>query len=526
MTNAAAAPMATRREWTGLAVIALPCMLATMDLTVLNLAVPQLSEELKPTSSQLLWIVDIYGFLIAGSLITMGTLGDRIGRRKLLLIGAFAFGIASALAAFSRSAAMLIFTRALLGVAGATLAPSTLSLIRNMFLDPRERTTAIAIWVTCFSVGATIGPVLGGILLEHFHWGSVFLLNVPVMLLLLALGPVLLPEYKDPNAGKLDLGSAALSLSAVLLIIYGLKKTAESGLGAVPAAAVAAGAALAFLFVRRQRHIDYPLIDLRLFRSPAFSAALVLNFLGCFVAFGAFYYVSQYLQLVMGLSPLMAGLWSVPSSVAFTVGTMGTPSLVRRFRPADVIAGGLVLSAAGYALLAQVGPGAGLPLLVSALFVYSVGLSPIFTLSADLIVGTAPPERAGAAASMSETCTEFGGAVGMAVLGSLGTVIYRGRMEASMPAGLLPEAARAAQSTLGGAVDIAQHLPQAVGAALLEPARAAFTQALRLTAWIAVVVSMAMAVLALLMLRRTRAGGETAPSEAAGAKNPPKEIPA
>ena len=222
---------AGRREWAGLAVIALPCLLATMDLEVLNLAVPALTADLQPSSAQLLWIIDIYGFMVAGSLITMGTLGDRIGRRRLLLIGAAAFGAASVVAAFSTSAEMLIATRALLGVAGATLAPSTLSLIRNMFTDPGQRTVAVAVWATSFSVGAAIGPLLGGVLLEWFWWGSVFLLDVPVMVLLLVVGPVLLPEYKDPGAGRLDLPSAAMSLAAVLLLIYGLKHLALAGSG-------------------------------------------------------------------------------------------------------------------------------------------------------------------------------------------------------------------------------------------------------------------------------------------------------
>lgn len=215
---------ATAREWTGLAVIALPCMLYSMDLTVLNLAIPSISEDLKPTASQLLWIVDIYGFFVAGLLVTMGTLGDRIGRRRLLLIGAMAFGVASVLAAFSTSANMLIATRALLGVAGATLAPSTLSLIRNMFLDPAQRTVAIGVWISSYSAGAVIGPVLGGVLLQFFPWGSVFLIGVPVMVLLLALGPWLLPEYRDPDAGALDLASVALWLGAVLAAIYGIMR--------------------------------------------------------------------------------------------------------------------------------------------------------------------------------------------------------------------------------------------------------------------------------------------------------------
>jgi DHA2 family multidrug resistance protein-like MFS transporter len=284
--TASVPPRAGRREWIGLAVIALPCLLYSMDLTVLNLAVPHISADLKPSSSQLLWIVDIYGFLIAGSLITMGTLGDRIGRRRLLLIGAAAFGAASVLAAFSTSAGMLIATRALLGIAGATLAPSTLSLIRNMFLDPGQRTFAIGVWATSYSVGAAIGPLLGGILLEYFWWGSVFLLAVPIMVLLLVVGPVLLPEFRDPQAGRLDLLSAAQSLAAVLLVTYGLKKLAQDGPGWPPAISILAGLGIGVLFVHRQRRLADPLIDLRLFRVPAFSASLAAYTLGTLVAFG------------------------------------------------------------------------------------------------------------------------------------------------------------------------------------------------------------------------------------------------
>ena len=242
---------AGRREWIGLAVIALPCLLYSMDLTVLHLAVPELTRDLAPSSAQLLWIIDIYGFFVAGSLITAGTLGDRIGRRRLLLIGAALFGVASVLAAFSTTAGMLIATRALLGIAGATVAPSTLSLIRNMFLDARQRTVAISVWVMSFSIGGAIGPLIGGVLLEFFWWGSVFLIAVPVMAMLLIVGPRLLPEYRDPNAGRPDLASAALSVGAVLSMIYGLKRVAESGPGVVPILSMVAGLATGMRKSRR-----------------------------------------------------------------------------------------------------------------------------------------------------------------------------------------------------------------------------------------------------------------------------------
>ena len=505
------APRATRREWIGLAVIALPCLLYSMDLTVLNLAVPQLSADLKPSSAQLLWIVDIYGFMVAGSLITMGTLGDRIGRRRLLLIGAAAFGVASVLAAFAISAEMLIATRALLGIAGATLAPSTLSLIRNMFLDPAQRTVAIGVWVTSYSVGGAIGPLLGGVLLEYFWWGSVFLLGVPVMVLLLVVGPMLLPEFRDPDAGRLDLASAGLSLAAVLLMIYGLKRIAEAGPGRGPAVSILIGLTLGILFLRRQRTLADPLIDLRLFRAPAFSASLAAYMLACFVAFGAYVFIAQYLQLVLGLSPLQAGLWTVPSMLAFVAGSMLVPPIARRFRPAHVVAGGLLLAAAGFGVLALVDAASGLALLVIGSIVYSLGVSPVIVLATDLVVGSAPVERAGSASAISETSSELGGALGIAILGSIGTAVYRRAMADAVPAGVPPEAAEAARATLGGALAVAAGLPAQLGAGLLGSAREAFTQGLQLTAVICAAVVLATAIPAALLLRRVRAGSAPEP---------------
>ena len=497
---------AGRREWIGLAVIALPCVLYSMDLTVLNLAVPHLSADLKPSAAQLLWIVDIYGFMVAGSLITMGTLGDRIGRRRLLLIGAAAFGVTSVLAAFSRSAEMLIASRALLGLAGATLAPSTLSLIRHMFHEPAQRTFAIGVWATSYSVGGAIGPLLGGVLLQYFWWGSVFLLAVPVMVLLLAVGPTLLPEFRDPNAGRLDVPSAAMSLAAVLPVIYGLKRVAEGGPGWLAAVCVVAGLGFGVAFVRRQRTLADPLIDLRLFRVPAFSASLATYGLAIFVAFGVYIYIAQYLQLVLGLPPLQAGLWTVPSMLAFVVGSMVAPMFVRRARPAYVMGAGLFVSAAGFALLTQVGAESGLAVLVSGSVIYSLGLCPVVILATDLIVGSAPVERAGAASAISETGSELGGALGIAILGSIGTAVYRSLMVDASPAGVPAQAMEVARRTLGGAVAVAESLAAPMGAELLAAARAAFTQAFELTTGICAALALATAIVTVVALRRVEAG--------------------
>jgi DHA2 family multidrug resistance protein-like MFS transporter len=509
-------PRAGRREWVGLAVIALPCVLYSMDLTVLNLAVPHLSADLKPSAAQLLWIVDIYGFMVAGSLITMGTLGDRIGRRRLLLIGAAAFGVTSVLAAFSRSAGMLIASRALLGLAGATLAPSTLSLIRHMFHQPAQRTFAIGVWATSYSVGGAIGPLLGGLLLQYFWWGSVFLLAVPVMVLLLAVGPTLLPEFRDPNAGRLDVPSAAMSLAAVLPVIYGLKRLAEGAPGWLAAACIVAGLGFGVAFVRRQRTLADPLIDLRLFRVPAFSAALATYGLAIFVAFGVYIFVAQYLQLVLGLPPLQAGLWTVPSMLAFVVGSMAAPMFVRRGRPAYVMGAGLLVSAAGFALLTQVGAESGLAVLVAASVIYSLGLCPVVILATDLVVGSAPVERAGAASAMSETGSELGGALGVAILGSIGTAVYRSLMVDASPAGVPAEAMMVARRTLGGAVAVAEPLAAPMRAELLEAARAAFTLAFELTAAICAALALATAIVTVVVLRRVEAGaGPQQPAELA-----------
>jgi DHA2 family multidrug resistance protein-like MFS transporter len=499
---------AGRREWVGLAVLALPCLLYAMDLTVLNLAVPHLTADLQPSSTQLLWIVDIYGFLVAGSLVTMGTLGDRIGRRRLLLTGAAVFGAASVLAAWSTSAEMLIAARALLGVAGATVAPSTLSLIRNMFLDPRQRTVAISVWITSFSVGGAIGPLAGGVLLEWFWWGSVFLLAVPVMALLLVLGPLLLPEFRDPRAGRLDLVSAALSVVAVLAVIWGLKQLAQDGLGWPPALSVLVGLVVGVVFVRRQQGLADPLLDLRLFRVPAFSAALTTNLLSFFVGFGALLFIAQYLQLVLGLSPLAAGMWMLPSSGGFILGSMLTPVLVRRVRPAVVMAAGMVLAAVGLGLFTQLESAAGLAVLVTGSVVFSLALAPVDTLATDLAVGAAPPERAGAASALAETGAEFGGALGIAILGVLGTAVYRGQMTDALPAGIPPQAAAAARDTLGGAVAAAGQLPDQAGQALLLAARQAFTQGLHLAFTISAAAAIGVAILAAILLGHLRPSSE------------------
>lgn len=522
--NAEPFPRAGRREWIGLTVLMLPTLLISMDLTVLHLAVPHLSEALQPTSTQLLWIVDIYGFMIAGSLITMGTLGDRIGRRKLLLIGAAAFGLTSILAAFASSAPMLILFRAFMGIAGATLMPSTMSLIRNMFLNPRQRTSAIGIWVSGFSAGSAIGPLVGGFLLEHFSWGSVFLIGSVVMVVLLIAGPLLLPEYKDPHPGRFDLLSAIMSLVAVLTIIFGLKQIAQDGVGPLPIVSIVAGVVVGVLFVQRQRTLADPLLDLRLFRIPAFSASLAINTSAIFVGFGSFLFIAQYLQLVLGLSPLEAGLWSVPGAITSIVGSNVAPVLVRRMKPAFVIAIGMAFVAVGFGMISQAGASS-LALVVIGNTILSVGFGFTFALTSDMIITTAPPERAGAASAISETSNELGGSLGIAILGSIGLALYRSQIASRVSSDIPADMVKAAQETLGGALAAAGKLGGAAGEALATISRESFAHSLQLMSFIGLVVAIGLGVLAVITLRHVQPHTEGNSEESADVA-PPQSTPA
>ena len=510
MSTTAVPAKATRREWIGLAIIALPCMVYAMDLTVLNLALPAISAELDPSASQLLWIVDVYGFLVAGFLITMGTLGDRIGRRKLLLIGAAAFAAASVIAAFSRSAEILIAMRALLGVAGATLAPSTMSLIRNMFHDEHERQFAIGVWIAAFSVGGAIGPLVGGLLLQWWWWGAAFLAAVPVMVLLLLLGPKLLPEYRDPEAGKLDPASMVQSLFAVLAVVYGLKRIAEYGIDPRGILVLVAGMILGVLFVRRQKHLAYPFLDVTLFQRPAFSAAIVAYALAGLSMMGVYIFMTQYLQLVLGLTPLQAGIATVPWSLCFTVGSLLAPRLARHWGARRVMVRGLLLAAVGFGITGLVMPPYGLWILIAGMMAMSLGMAPVFTVGNELIITTAPPERAGAASALAETSAELSGALGIAILGSLGMLAYRLWLDPALPPTLADADATRALSTLGGAVTVAHEVGGTAGTTIADTARIAFTDAMRAIAVFGMTMMLLAAWMAARLMRDGEGGGHAA----------------
>ncbi|MBU7598231.1 MFS transporter [Streptomyces sp. P38-E01] len=509
---------AGKREWIGLFVLALPTLLISLDMTVLHLAVPQLSADLSPSSTQLLWIVDIYGFLIAGSLITMGTLGDRIGRRRLLMLGAAGFGAASVLAAFAGSAGELIAARALLGLAGATLMPSTMSLIRNMFHEPRQRTVAISVWMSSFMLGAGAGPLVGGAMLEHFWWGSVFLLGVPVMVLLLVAGPILLPEFKDPGRGRIDLLSAVLSLATVLSFVYGIKKTAENGPSAPTLAAMALGIGIGVFFVRRQRHQAEPFVDFGLFRNRGFAVSIGAVGLAVFASGGLMFFIGQYLQMVLDLSPFKAGLYGLPGVLAGMVTIMLAPMLLQWFRAAYVMAAGLLVSVVGIVMLARITVDSESWVVITALVVMHLGFGPTMALGTDLIIAGAPPERAGTASALSETSTEMGMALGIAVIGSAGTAVYRREMEETTPQDLPHEMARVAGDTIGGANAMAAQLPERLGSPLMEAAGRAFVSGMALTALVSAVMITGIAVMVALLLRNHKPaeGGHGAEPAASG----------
>ncbi|SEH03843.1 MFS transporter, DHA2 family, multidrug resistance protein [Nonomuraea solani] len=478
--------MQVNRAWLGLAVLMLPTLLVAMDVTALLLALPQLSADLGASNVQQLWIMDGYALMVAGLVITMGTLGDRIGRRRLLMIGGAAFAALSVVAAFAADPLTLIVARALLGVAGATLAPSTLALITNMFRDERQRGRAIAIWATCQFTGGALGPVLAGVLLQHFWWGSVFLVAVPAMALLLLAGPFLLPEFRSGQAGRLDPASVGLSLVAVLLMVYGLKQLIVESAPVGPVVALVAGAAIGVIFVRRQLRLETPLLDLRLFRNRPFTAVLAgLVFAGVAMA-GTGLMVTQYLQGVLGYSPVASALLFAPMGLGVAAGTMTAPALARRMKETTAIAGGLAGSALGSLLLAGVGGPGSLPLVMIGITVLALGTGPLFALGTGLVVGSVPPERAGSAASISETGNYFGGSLGFALLGVLAAVVYRARMGGT-------------SDSLAGAL--------AAGHDLIA-AREAFTVSVHVTGVVAAAIFAGLAVLILVM----RPAARTAPA--------------
>jgi len=481
----------------------LPVLLVSVDNTVLSFALPEISISLAPSGAEQLWIIDVYPLVLAGLLVTMGTLGDRFGRRRLLLIGATGFAVVSALAAFAPTAGVLIAARALLGFFGAMLMPSTLSLLRSIFQNRDQRRMAIAVWASAFSAGSALGPIVGGFLLEHFAWGSVFLIAVPVLIPLLIAAPLLVPESRDPNPGRIDPLSIVLSMAAMIPVVYAIKSFAVDGPSLYAGGWALLGLVMGTLFVRRQLRADTPMLDMALFRRGSFSGAILVNLLSVVALVGFLYFVSQHLQLVLGLSPMVAGLALVPGMAAMIVAGLTVVPISRRVPPHVLIPAALVFSVAGYLIVAFTTHEHGVAPLILAFAVLGIGIGAAETISNELILSSAPAAKAGAASAVSETAYELGAVLGTAVLGGIITAFYRGALV--LPEGLPAEVARAAQETLAGAYTAAHELPAALGDALWQAASDAFGSGVTVTSLIGAGLVVVAGVIAAVTLRKAPA---------------------
>src|SRR4029077_7114942 len=472
-----------RRAWVALAVLILPVLLIAVDNTILAFALPSIAQDFRPAASTQLWIVDVYSLILAALLVMMGSLGDRIGRRRLLLIGAGGFAVVSAAAAFAPSAGWLVGARALLGVFGAMLMPSTLSLLRNIFADASARRLAIAIWASCFTAGSALGPIVGGVLLEHFHWGAVFLVAVPILLPLLVLAPRWVPESRDPNPGPIDSFSVLLSLTTMLPLVWAIKTAAHDGPSWLVGAALVLSVGSGLLFVRRQRRSATPMLDVQLFRYAPFTSSIMANFLSIVGLIGFIFFVSQHLQLVLGLSPLAAGLVTVPGAALSMFAGIAVVRFVKWFSPHVLIIVGLVLISAGFGMILLFRHDLTVAAVIASFLVLELGVGISQTMTNATIVASVPAEKSGAAAAVSETAYELGAVIGTAILGTIFTAFYRANVE--VPHGLSPAQAADAGERIEGATTVARTLPADTAARLLDSAHTAFDSGIAPTATIA-----------------------------------------
>jgi MFS transporter, DHA2 family, multidrug resistance protein len=512
------------RAHLALGVLTLGVLLIGVDGTVLALAVPFIAKNLGASATEVLWIGDIYSFVLAGLLVTMGSLGDRIGHKKLLLCGVTAFAAASVATAYAPTAGLLIGARALLGAAGATLAPSTLALIRVLFPQQRERSLAVGIWASAYSAGAVLGPVIGGLLLEHFWWGSVFLINVPVTALLLIGAMALLPERRNPTSGPWDLPSVAQSLIGMLGLVYALTEGAAHGMRPDVVAVGVVGLATLALFVRRQLRLPVPLIEARLFANRAFSAVVVANLLAVLGLSGVVYFLSQFFQLVMGYSPLKAGLAELPAAASATLFGLLAGAAMCYSSQRAILSIGLMMVGFAMASFTLIGPSTAYPHLAIALFVLGTGLGLAFTAASDVILTSVAPERAGAAAAVSETGYELGTALGIATLGSIVAGVYHALV---IPPGTSDAVAAHAQDSLPSAIEAAKQLPAEQALAVVTAAKNAFSSGLATAAGVGSVMLLASAAAIWLLLGPSTAPAAGGPASgcARGAKHNRSKLP-
>ncbi|GGM73581.1 MFS transporter [Lentzea pudingi] len=467
-------------------------LLVAMDNTILNVALPAIADELRPGNTALLWIVDLYSLVVAGLLVTAGTASDRSGRKKFFLIGMALFGISSVVAAFSGSIEVLLASRVLRGIGGAMIMPATLSVIRNVFTDSRERGVAIGIWSATASAGSAIGPILAGAALQYFHWGSVFLISLPIVVVAMVLTVIYVPESRDPSPGRFDPLSVVLSMAAVVGVVYGVKELAGHGLAPVATAVLLAGLTLAFTFVRRQGKLDSPLLDLSLFKARRFVAATLSVLLSFFGFFGLLFFLTQYFQILRGYSPLETGLWLLPLALASVVAAPLTGAIVARTGTRVTLAGAFALLSISLGVFSLLGGENDTLLIVLGFLGVGFGASVAVTAGSQAIMTSAPPERAGGAAAIQETSFELGAGLGVALLGSVMAALYSTAMTRFTDT--------AASESLPAAAVAASKLDGPQAAALMDAAKAAFIDGLSAAALVGAGVMLITAVLAAVWL--------------------------
>ena len=480
------------RRWWTLGVLCLSLVMIVVANASLNVALPTLVKDLHAGSSSLQWIVDAYSLVFAGLLLTAGSLGDRYGRRLALNGGLVIFGAASGLAAFAGSSAQLIAARAVMGVGAALVMPATLSVLAHVF-PPAERRQAIAIWAGFAGVGAALGGVTSGWLLQHFWWGSIFLTNVVVVAIALIAGAILIPSANEEHEPALDLVGALLSILGLGALVYAIIEAPTRGwLSGATLAAFVIATAILVGFARWELRAEEPMLDLRFFRNPQFAAAASSITLVFFVMFGMIFSMTQYLQLVLGYSPLQAGVRMLPWAAVYMISTRRSARIVERFGQRVVVSSGLVVVGAGLALLALSGLHANYPVLALSLVVSAAGMGLVTAPSTGAIIVSLPLNKAGVGSAVNDTTRELGGALGVAVMGSLVASLYRGD---------LPASAHAANASLGAGLEAAAGLPGPARAALAHAARAAYVHAFDITMLVAVGVALLAAALISRVLR-------------------------
>ncbi|MFF3667618.1 MFS transporter [Microtetraspora malaysiensis] len=511
----AAARHASR--WAVLALLCFSLLLIAVDATVLHIAVPALTAALEPSAVELLWIIDIYSLVVAPLLVTFGTLGDRYGRRRLVLAGYVVFGLASLSAAFAETPLALIMSRAFLGVGGAMIMPATLSIIREVFTDRKERAIALGVWSAVAAAGAAVGPLVGGVLVEHFWWGAVFLINVPLLIVALPLAVRLLPPSRNRSGHPWDVLSAVLSTLGILAVAFGLKEAGYGHMiGRGPALAVALlGIALLTWFVRRQRQLEYPLLDIALFARRGFATGVACVLLAIFALVGLELLLAQYLQLVLGLSPLSAGVRMLPLMIAAVAGGLAAAHVLQRIGLRATMSGGLALTTISLAPVLTWGVEQSPGMLAVCFIGIGFGVEVALLAASDTIMAAVPESRAGGAASIEETAYELGAGLGIAVLGTITTMVYAPALGVvpGVPGDLMSEA----RESLAAAAHVAVQIGGAPGAALLGAARLAFITALHRTVVVSVILLGLTALAAAVFISREAAAGHCAdePEEAA-----------